>query len=82
MRSQRETPPREEETPFQLERQNNVRAAIRLLVGFYIAYIIYKLVRGYAAGEAGMSLPAVCAVVVLFLAAEVFLDWSSRRSSL
>ena len=57
--------------PFQMERQSNARAALRVLLALYLAYVIYKLVRGYFAGDLGMPIPVYYAVLVIFVAAEL-----------
>ena len=66
--------------PFQMERQTNARAALRVLLALYLAYIIYKLIRGYFAGDLGMPLPVYYAALVVFVAAEILiLAFTVRR---
>ena len=66
--------------PFQMERQTNARAALRVLLALYLAYVIYKLIRGYFAGDLGMSMPLYYAALVVFVAAEIaILAFTVRR---
>ena len=70
----------EDRDPFQMERQSNARAALRVLLALYLAYIIYKLVRGYFAGDLGMSMPLYYTALVVFVAAEIaILAFTVRR---
>ena len=70
----------EDRDPFQMERQSNARAALRVLLALYLAYIIYKLVRGYFAGDLGMSMPLYYTALVIFVAAEIaILAFTVRR---
>lgn len=57
--------------PFQMERQTNARSALRVLLALYLAYVIYKLVRGYFDGDLGMSMPLYYLALVVFVAAEI-----------
>ena len=61
----------EDQDPFQAERRINARAALRVLLALYLAYVIYQLVKAYQAGDSGMSLPVFAAAVLFFSAAEV-----------
>ncbi len=66
--------------PFQMERQTNARAALRVLLALYLAYVIYKLIRGYFAGDLGMSMPLYFTALVIFVAAEIaILAFTVRR---
>ena len=66
--------------PFQMERQNNARAAMRVLLALYLAYVIYQLIKGYASGESGMSPPLFAGAILLFSVAEVaILAFSVKR---
>ena len=70
----------DDRSPFQVERQSNARAALRVLLALYLAYVIYKLVRGYFAGDLGMPLPVYYAALVVFVAAEIaILAFTLRR---
>lgn len=57
--------------PFQTERQTNARAALRVLLALYLAYIIYKLVRGRLSGDLDIGLPLYYTALVIFVAAEL-----------
>ena len=70
MRTRPDKPPKDEQNPFQMEKQNNARAALRVLLALYLAYIIYKLIQGYVTGSMDLSFPLFCAAVLLFVAAE------------
>ena len=66
--------------PFQVERQTNARSALRVLLALYLAYVIYKLIRGYFAGDLGMPMPVYYAALVIFVAAEIaILAFTVRR---
>lgn len=66
--------------PFQVERQTNARSALRVLLALYLAYVIYKLIRGYFAGDLGMPMPLYYAALVVFVAAEIaILAFTLRR---
>lgn len=67
-----EKKPRQEDDrdPFQVERQTNARAALRVLLALYLAYVIVKLVRGYFAGDLGMPMGVYYTALVIFVAAE------------
>lgn len=66
--------------PFQVERQTNARAALRVLLALYLAYVIYKLIRGYFAGDLGIPMPLYYLVLVIFVAAEIaILAFTLRR---
>ena len=66
--------------PFQVERQTNARSALRVLLALYLAYVIYKLIRGYFAGDLGMPMPVYYAALVVFIAAEIaILAFTLRR---
>ncbi len=73
-------PEKDTRTPFQMERQNNARAALRLLLSLYLAYVIYQLIKGYVTGDSGMSLPLFAAAILFFTAAEAaILVFSLKR---
>ena len=71
---------RDDRDPFQVERQTNARSALRVLLALYLAYVIYKLIRGYFAGGLGMPMPLYYAALVVFIAAEIaILAFTVRR---
>ncbi len=73
-------PGRDDRTPFQMEKQNNARAALRVLLAIYLAYVIYQLIKGYFAGDLGMSMPLFYGALVFFIAAEIaILAFALRR---
>ena len=70
----------EDRDPFQMERQSNARAALRVLLALYLAYVIYQLIKGYFAGDLGMPMPAFYAALIFFIAAEIaILAFTVRR---
>ena len=73
-------PRQDDRTPFQMEKNNNARAALRVLLALYLAYVIWQLIKGYLAGDLGMPLPAFYAALVFFIAAEIaILAFALRR---
>ena len=73
-------PRQDDRTPFQMEKNNNARAALRVLLALYLAYVIYQLIKGYLAGDLGMPMPAFYAALVFFIAAEIaILAFALRR---
>ena len=73
-------PKQDDRTPFQMEKNNNARAALRVLLALYLAYVIWQLIKGYLAGDLGMPLPAFYAALVFFIAAEIaILAFALRR---
>ena len=70
---------RDDRDPFQVERQTNARSALRVLLALYLAYVIYKLIRGYFAGDLGMPMPLYYAALVIFIAAEIAIAAFSLR---
>ena len=66
--------------PFQMEKNVNARAALRVLLAVYLAYVIWQLIKGYLAGDLGMPMPAFYAALVFFIAAEIaILAFALRR---
>ena len=73
-------PKQDDRTPFQMEKQVNARAALRVLLALYLAYVIYQLIKGYFAGDLGMSMPLFYTALVIFIAAEIaILAFALRR---
>ena len=73
-------PRQDDRTPFQMEKNNNARAALRVLLALYLAYVIWQLIKGYLAGDLGMPMPAFYAALVFFIAAEIaILAFALRR---
>ena len=69
MRKQNLPPDGRDRDPAQRQRHNNVWASVRVLAILYLAYLIYQMIQGYRRGEAGMNLPAVTAMIAVFIAA-------------
>ena len=78
-------PRQDDRTPLQMEKNVNARAALRVLLALYLAYVIWQLIKGYLAGDLGMPLPAFYAALVFFIAAEIaivafaFRRWKQGR---
>ena len=73
-------PRQDDRTPLQMEKNVNARAALRVLLALYLAYVIYQLIKGYFAGDLGMPMPAFYAALVFFIAAEIaILAFALRR---
>ena len=64
-------PKQDDRTPLQMEKNVNARAALRVLLAVYLAYVIWQLIKGYLAGDLGMPMPAFYAALVFFIAAEI-----------
>ena len=64
-------PKQDDRTPFQMEKNVNARAALRVLLAVYLAYVIWQLIKGYLAGDLGMPMPAFYAALIFFIAAEI-----------
>ena len=63
-----------------MEKNVNARAALRVLLALYLAYVICQLIKGYFAGDLGMPMPAFYAALVFFIAAEIaILAFALRR---
>ena len=73
-------PRQDDRTPLQMEKNVNARAALRVLLALYLAYVICQLIKGYFAGDLGMPMPAFYAALVFFIAAEIaILAFALRR---
>ena len=73
-------PKQDDRTPFQMEKNVNARAALRVLLALYLAYVICQLIKGYFAGDLGMPIPAFYAALVFFIAVEIaILAFALRR---
>ena len=73
-------PTQDDRTPLQMEKNVNARAALRVLLALYLAYVICQLIKGYFAGDLGMPMPAFYAALVFFIAAEIaILAFALRR---
>ena len=64
-------PRQDDRTPLQMEKNVNARAALRVLLALYLAYVIWQLIKGYLAGDLGMPMPAFYAALVFFIAAVI-----------
>ena len=65
--------------PVAYQRRLNIRMTIRGLVIFYLAFLIFDLVRNYRSGTAEVTLPVVVATCLLFAAAAVAIGVLSYR---
>ena len=73
-------PRQDDRTPLQMEKNVNARAALRVLLAVYLAYVIWQLIKGYLAGDLGMPMPAFYAALIFFIAAEIaILAFALRR---